>query len=108
MTSNKAKEIWKEKYGEEKIVEDFHGNIMYYDAYGKDNYYIQLNGKKVNCGWNIDHILAKSRGGSSDRGNLTPTNIRTNRAKADKNTFWIDDDLYQVKKSDTGYNISKI
>lgn len=108
MTKQKAEEIWKDIYGDKKIVKDFHGNYMYFDAYGKDNYTKKINGVNINCGWNIDHILAKCRGGSSDKCNLIPTNIQTNRTKADKSTFKIDNDLYQVRKSGEGYNINKL
>ena len=108
MTKRKAEEIWKYIYGDKKIVKDFHGNYMYYDAYGKDNYAKNIGGVIIYCGWNIDHVLAKSRGGSSDKSNLISTNIQTNRAKADKSTFRIDNALYQVHKKDDGYIINKL
>lgn len=108
MTKRKAEEIWKDIYGDKKFVKDFHGNYMYFYAYGKDNYAKKINGVNINCGWNIDHVLAKSRGGSSNKTNLIPTNIRTNRTKADKSTFKIDNDLYQVRKRGDGYSINKL
>ena len=40
--------------------------------------------------------------------NLICTNIATNDEAADKITFWIDDCLYQVKKTEDGHDIFQI
>lgn len=40
--------------------------------------------------------------------NLLCTNIATNDEAADKNTFWIDDCLYQVKHTEDGYDIFQL
>ena len=40
--------------------------------------------------------------------NLLCKNIATNDEAADKNTFWIDDCLYQVKHTEDGYDIFQL
>lgn len=58
--------------------------------------------------WNIHHILPKTCGGTNAISNLICTNIATNDEAADKITFWIDDCLYQVKKTEDGHDIFQI
>ncbi len=103
-----AQKLWIEAYGNKKLVKDFSGNYMYYDAYGNQNYTRTIKGQSIKCGWNIDHILAKSKGGQTVKSNLACTNISTNQAKADKNTFWINGTKYQVKKKDGEYINTRI
>ena len=108
LSKKAAQLIWKETYGNKKLVKDFSGKFMYFDAYGDRNYSRNINGIKTYCGWNIDHILAKSKGGQTVKNNLACTNIETNQNKADKNTFWINDVRFQVKKKNGGYEYSPI
>ncbi len=110
MTLNrkKAQQLWKEAFGDKKVVKDYSGSYMYYEAYGKDKYYRKINGKNRQCGWNIDHILPKSKGGLTDKSNLACTNINTNRAKADKTTCRIGKNIYQVRRQNGVYTIDKI
>ncbi len=108
LSKETAQHIWKEKYGNKKLVKDFSGKYMYYDAYGDRNYSRNINGAKTYCGWNIDHILAKSKGGQTVKSNLACTNISTNQAKANKNTYWLNGIKYQVKKMNGEYVNTRI
>ena len=103
-----AQKLWKETYGDRKLVKDFSGKYMYFNAYGDSKYSRNINGKNIQCGWNIDHILPKSRGGKNAKSNLACTNFATNQAKADKITFCINGTIFQVKKTDDGYVNSRI
>ena len=103
-----AEKLWKESYGNRKFAKDFHGNYMWFDGYGNSEYYRYFGGEKIYCGWNIHHILPKSKGGKNNKGNLTCTNIITNTQIADKTTYWLDDKKYQIKKERDVYEIYEI
>lgn len=90
--------LWNENFGDAMYAEDFHGNLMYKEGYGNNEYCVIYQGKRIYCGWNIHHILPISNGGTNERHNLICTNIYTNREAEDKITYWIDDCLYQVQK----------
>ena len=93
-----ALKLWDETYGENAlIVKDFHGNYMCRDGYGNKEFYIELNGEKINCGWNIHHMKPKSLGGGNTKDNLICTNISTNEKAGNKTTYWIDGKKYQIK-----------
>ena len=79
-------------------AEDFHGNLMFRNAYGDPDYFIYEDGYKIYCGWNLHHILPKTHGGIDAASNLLCVNMLTNEAAGDKTTYWIDECLYQVKK----------
>lgn len=106
----KALMLWRERYGYTEYARDFHGNLMCYRGYGDRDFSICMNGRRIYCGWNLHHILPKAHGGSNSRDNLICTNIFTNEEAEDKNTFWIDDSLYQVKRitCEGRYGIFKI
>ena len=55
---------------------DARGNVIRYKSYGTFGRY----------GWEIDHKMPKSRGGSDHLANLQPLQWRANRAKGTK--FW--------------------
>ena len=44
-------------------------------------------GKRTQFGWEVDHIIPVSRGGTNAFSNLQPLHWRANRAKADKWTI---------------------
>jgi hypothetical protein len=103
-----ALKLWESAYGNSRYAEDFHGNLMYREAYGNPDYCVFNNGEFIYCGWNVHHILPKALGGSSSISNLICTNIATNDEAEDKITFWIDDCLYQVQKQERGYGIVRL
>jgi len=106
--------LWEEHYGRNPWAKDFAGRLMYRDAYGDDDalafrsgssYIYQESGTtnffrcpSIHCGWNIHHILPKTKGGTAEKSNLICTNIITNDEAENKITFWIDDHNYQVQR----------
>lgn len=93
-----ALRFWEENYGNVKYAKDFHGNLMYRDGYGNEEFYVMGWCGKIYCGWNIHHILPRRFGGTNAKTNLICTNIYTNQMAEDKITYWIDDTLYQVQR----------
>ena len=93
-----ALRLWEENFGNTQFAEDFHGNLMYRDGYGNDEFCIYTYRGITCCGWNIHHILPISCGGTNEKHNLICTNIYTNAEAEDKITYWIDDCLYQVQR----------
>lgn len=93
-----ALRLWKERYGDALYAVDFHGNLMYREAFGNAEHYVHRGEAKLYCGWNIHHIMPVANGGSDEKNNLLCTNIITNYKAEDKITFWIDDCLYQVQR----------
>lgn len=53
---------------------DKHGNIIFKSSYGKNS----------KMGWEVDHIVPKSKGGSNKRRNLQALQTEANRKKSDK------------------------
>ena len=105
ISKENAQALWRERYGYVYYVFDFNGNLMCYDGYGDSNCYRTIWGKEIFCGWNIHHILPKSKGGTANKNNLACTNMITNIKAADKITYWIDNRKYQVQKNSNGYEI---
>lgn len=62
---------------------DFAGRKMILEDYGND---------KVETGWNIDHILPLSNGGTNAKINLQCTNVKTNHIKGNK-MQWSDNSM---------------
>ena len=98
MNEEKAKKLFLEQFPD-GIGYDFARRKMKLEDYGND---------KVKTGWNIDHILAISKGGTNAKCNLQCTNIKTNTIKQSKTT-WLDNNVrYQVRKNKGLYTIIKV
>ncbi len=67
--------LWNKSFGKETKVIDFAGRTIAKGAY---------NDRNSDCGWNVDHILPQSRGGTTADHNLICCHILTNDEKADK------------------------
>ena len=67
-------------------------------------------GERIYCGWNLHHILPVAHGGTDAVSNLICTNIETNQAAGEKITYWIDENLYQVRRifGEGSYEIIKL
>ena len=76
-----ALRLWEEYYGDSDFAVDFHGNLMYRDAYGKKNYYVKDKQQKIYCGWNLHHILPKRLGGKTRRRILFVPILRPTRLR---------------------------
>ena len=70
-----AMRLWNKSFGRETKVKDFAGRTIAKGAY---------NDRNSDCGWNVDHILPQSRGGTTADHNLVCCHILTNDEKADK------------------------
>ena len=70
-----AMRLWNKSFGKETKVKDFAGRTIAKGAY---------NDRNSDCGWNVDHILPQSRGGTTADHNLICCHILTNDEKADK------------------------
>ncbi len=57
----------------DKYRQDPYGSLMRRESYGKDS----------ELGWEVDHIVPESRGGSDATRNLQALNTRVNREKGD-------------------------
>ena len=67
--------LWNKFFGKETKVKDFAGRTIAKGAY---------NDRNSDCGWNVDHILPQSKGGTTADHNLICCHIHTNDEKADK------------------------
>ena len=70
-----AMRLWNKSFGKETKVKDFAGRTIAKGAY---------NDRNSDCGWNVDHILPQSKGGTTADHNLVCCHILTNDEKADK------------------------
>ncbi len=70
-----AMRLWNKSFGKEIKVKDFAGRIIAKGAY---------NDRNSEFGWNVDHILPQSKGGSTADYNLVCCHMLTNDEKANK------------------------
>ena len=66
-----AKEVWENKFGDYTRGQDECGAWIDKAAHGKQGTY----------GWEMDHIVPRSRGGTDDSSNLQPLHWMNNDAK---------------------------
>ena len=69
-----AKKVWEFRYGGATRVQDVCGAWIDKAAYGQ---------RGSNYGWEIDHIIPRSRGGTNAIANLRPLHWKNNDAKGD-------------------------
>jgi len=87
---DRAMAFWSRELGDMTEAEDFAGYCINKGAYRDEN---------SNYGWDIDHIQPLSKGGNDTDDNKQIVSIYVNREKADKTTFAINDERYQIHKT---------
>ncbi|WP_322902186.1 HNH endonuclease [Mycoplasmopsis felis] len=79
-----ALNLWDERYGNKKEIQDYTGKWILRDHY-EGNY----EGSEIESDyvWNLDHLIPISRGGGNNKDNLVICHVKTNEEKDDK-TSW--------------------
>jgi hypothetical protein len=96
---NAVRKFWDHEFGSGEIGYDFAGWEVRKGAYGQ-------NGSKF--GWNIDHILPKSMGGTDDLNNLQITHMDTNAERGNRITFWLDDVPFNGMSCQVSYQVKRV
>ena len=94
-----VKDFWENEFGENNAACDFAGYEIWKESYGQP---------RSQYGWNIDHILPTSIGGTDHAYNLQITSIFSNSQRGNRMSFWIDGVSYQVKKISRLCNEDKV
>ena len=94
-----AMALWTKRYGKAIRVKDFSGREIDKGSYDNRN---------SKYGWNLDHILPKSRGGKDTESNLICVHIETNDEKADKfPVFSANGQTFEIIKAENHYEIKE-
>lgn len=96
---NAVRKFWEHEFGSSEIGYDFAGWEVRKGAYGQEG---------SRFGWNIDHILPKSMGGTDDINNLQITHMDTNAERENKITFWLDDILIDGVSCQVSYQVKRV
>lgn len=101
---DRAYNSWARCFGDKTEAVDFAGRTIRKEDFGK--VYSEY-------GWNIDHIIPKSKGGSGRYENLICVHVKTNEEKKDdESCFEANNRLFQIERIDqdlgTGKFIGKI
>ena len=92
-----ASRLWIQQFGKRQKVIDFAGREIAKAAY---------NDRNSAYGWNVDHILPKSRGGKTADYNLICCHILTNDEKADKfPCFKANEKAFEIQRRQNHYEI---
>jgi len=83
--------FWEKEFGDATVAEDFAGREIRKGSYGQEG---------SRYGWDIDHIMPLSKGGTNADSNKQIVHVITNDEKGDKTTFVSSDGYkYQVQKT---------
>ena len=91
-------QFWEEEFSDRDESHDFAGRIIKKNDYGIRSEY----------GWTIDHILPLGMNGSDTWDNIQIAHWKTNEEKANKNTFEINNKLFQVKRIENLFDEDKM
>mgnify|MGYP001060893780 CR=1 FL=1 len=95
-----AMRLWVKSFGKETKVKDFAGREIAKGAYGDRN---------SQYGWNVDHILPQSKGGTTADHNLVCCNIKTNDEKANKfPCFYANGKKFEIVRVQNHYEIKPV
>lgn len=89
-----TKDVWQRIFGNKQSAKDFCGREIRKDKREDSKY-----------GWNVDHIMPQSKGGTNTQSNLQIVHKTTNAEKGDKITFLANGKTYQVRKNKESLNI---
>ena len=96
---NAIRKFWEHEFGSGEIGYDFAGWEVRKGAYGQEG---------SRFGWNIDHILPKSMGGTDDINNLQITHMDTNAERGNRITFWLDDVPINGSSYQVSYQVKRV
>lgn len=95
-----AMRLWVKHFGKETKATDFSGRVIAKGAYGDRN---------SEFGWNVDHILPQSKGGTTADHNLVCCHILTNDEKADRfPAFVANGKRFEIIKVQSHYEIRAV
>ena len=85
---NLLKRLWVKRYGNTQWAKDCYGYWINFYDHGRDcRKRATPDGRLEDCGWEIDHILPESRGGSDNEYNLEFVYHVCNEKKSDKTVY---------------------
>lgn len=94
-----AMRLWGKYFGKATTAKDFAGRKIVKGAY---------NDRNSDYGWNVDHILPQSKGGTTADHNLVCCHIKTNDEKADSFPCFVANEVrFEIIKVQNHYEIRK-
>ena len=106
---NLLKRLWIKRYGNNQWAKDCYGYWINFYDHGRDcRKRTTPDGRLEDCGWEIDHILPESRGGTDYESNLEFVYHVCNEKKSDKTVYELANGrVYEVRNRyyKSGYGI---